>query len=367
MLLAAFGITGDLTRLKILPALHALHMQKALPRELQIVGVSRRAWDDAQLRDYIQRTVPDADAAFLERFTFLQGDADSLQTFEALRQIAAGADLLIYLALAPTLYRSAITNMCKAGISSRDALTRVMLEKPFGTSGAEASRLYTELERVVAPENIYLVDHYLAKEWVRDLASLPVPIEDITQLQLRFLETAGVETRGSVYDELGALRDVVQNHLLQMLAQIVAPTLRSEGLEHLPVFTPAQAVSQSARAQYAGYRATVGVAPTSETETYCKLTTSLGVPGWERVTIVLEAGKRRTENRKEAVFVLKDGSSVTIAERPNTVPEYETLLLAALAADHSVFPTVREVRAQWRFIDPVLQAWRQGNPPLEIY
>jgi len=367
MLFAAFGVTGDLMKLKILPALCALSTQGKLPAQLSIVGISRRAWDDAQLRDYIQRTVPNADAGFLERFTFVQGDADSLETFQRLKQLAANADLLLYLALAPTLYRSAITNMHEAGFSSREALTRVLLEKPFGISGENASLLYTLLERVVPAENIYLVDHYLSKEWVRDLASLPVPLDDIAQLQLRFLETTGVETRGNVYDQLGALRDVVQNHLLQMLAQIVAPTLRSEALERLPVLTSGQVASHTSRAQYGEYLAIAGVAATSDTETYCKLTTSIGVSGWEHVTVVFEAGKRRAENCKEAMFVLRDGSTVTIAERQNTVPEYETLLLAAVAGDHSFFPSMREIRAQWRFIDPILSAWSQGDPPMEPY
>ena len=371
MTLVAFGVTGDLMRLKILPALAALHDKGALPASMRIIGLSRRPWSDEELREHVQDVLPEAPEAFLSRFTFLQGDATEPTTFTTLARALEGDDALIYLSLAPTLYRNVFAHMQQTGFAEREGRTAVMVEKPFGTSGADAEELYAQLQKVVAQQNIYLVDHYLAKDWIRSLGELSVPREDIAQIHLYLWENLGVEKRGALYDQLGALRDVGQNHLLQALAHLLAraptPLARAEALEQLPLLDPALSVSHALRAQYAGYRDTEGVGPASETETYFRVHTILRLPGWEGVKVVLEAGKRLPRSRKEAELTLKDGRTITLAERPNAIDEYETLLSAALMGDQSLFVSMREVRAQWRFADAILAAWATGTPKLISY
>jgi glucose-6-phosphate 1-dehydrogenase len=367
MLLIAFGITGDLMRLKILPALEQLHTKGLLPTPLQITGISRRDWDDEQLRSYVRKLLPKAQESFLSLFTFLQGDTDNQETFATLARLAATDEVLMYLSLAPTLYQSIFTNMELAGFGTRGGCTRIMLEKPFGTSGEHAEQLYDQLRNLTFEEDIFLVDHYLAKEWVQELSTFLTPTEQVAKIELRFFETVGLEERGAVYDRLGALRDVVQNHLLQMLAHLVGSQARTEMLEQLSLLTPAQITDDTVRAQYIGYLDIPGIAPGSQTETYCKVASTLTTPGWEGVTCVFEAGKRLPETRKEVTVTMKDGQMTTIPERPNITPEYEQLLYAATRGDHTLFPSIQEVRAQWRFINPILKTWAAGTPKLETY
>jgi glucose-6-phosphate 1-dehydrogenase len=331
MTFAAFGITGDLMRLKILPALHGLYNKGELAEDTRIVGISRKPWSDAELRDYIKGVLPEAGGSFLSLFTFLQGDAENVETFSKLSKISEGGELMVYLALSPALYAAAFSNMQGAGI------TRLMIEKPFGTSGAVAEELYTQLQNILPEQNIFFVDHYLAKDWVRGLKELPVARENISHIHINFFETVGVEKRGVSYDQLGALRDVGQNHMLQIAAQI---------LGEIPPPSPAE----TARTQYEGYRDIQGVAADSQTETYFKIHTPV---------LTLEGGKMMPDSSKEVILSLKDGSEITISEFPNKVPEYEMLISAAMKGDQSLFPSINDIRAQWRFIDPTILAWKE--------
>ncbi len=339
MTFAAFGITGDLMRLKILPALEGLYGRGELPGEMRIVGISRKPWSDAELRSYIQEILPQAEEPFLSLFTFLRGDAEESMTFSTLSKLSEGGDLLVYLALSPALYKVAFKSMQNAGI------TRVMIEKPFGTSGAVAEELYSQLQNILPEQNIFLVDHYLAKDWVRGLSSLLIPRENISHIHVRFFETIGVEKRGVSYDQLGALRDVGQNHMLQIVAHI---------LGQVPEPTPAETV----RAQYKGYLDIPGVAKDSQTETYFKIQTPL---------LTLEGGKAMPTSSKAAIFSLKDGTEIKVSESPNKIPEYEMLISAAMQGDQSLFPSINDIRAQWRFVDSILEAWAVGPPKLVSY
>lgn len=343
MTFAAFGITGDLMRLKIIPALYGLHGRGELPSDMRVVGISRRQWNDDQLRGYIQEVIPGAEESFLSRFVFLQGDAEDASTFSQLSEKSDGT-LLIYLAISPALYKTVFKNI---PIGSR-----VMIEKPLGTSGAMAEELYTQLKSSTSEQHIFLVDHYLAKDWVRNLAIVPVNRDDISHLHIRFFETLGVEKRGVSYDQLGALRDVGQNHVLQIAAHILSPNQRAEALEQLG------APTETMRAQYIGYKDIKGVAADSQTETYFKIQTPL---------LTLEGGKALSHSSKEVTISLKDGSEVTLSESPNKVPEYEMLISAAIKGEQNLFTSIREVRAQWNFVDPILQAWEKGSPNLDSY
>lgn len=371
MTLAAFGVTGDLMRLKILPALHALHLKGTLPSSFRIIGISRRPWSDAQLQSYIQEVLPHADASFVSFFVFLQGDAEDPATFSALLRLCADEELLIYLSLSPALYKTVFNNMRSAGFVARKDATRVMIEKPLGTSGAAAEELYAQLQALVADTHLYFVDHYVAKDWVQDLKRLPVAREDISRIHIRLFETLGVEKRGVSYDQLGALRDVGQNHALQMVANILAPALshaeRAQALEQLPLLSSAEVAAHTTRAQYVGYGDIKGVAPASQTETYFSIHTTLRAEGWEGVGLTIEAGKALPSSSKQAILSLKDGRKIELSESPNRVGEYELLFSAAIQGDQTLFPSMQEIRAQWRFIDPILAAWSSGMPKLLSY
>ncbi|MBY0473157.1 hypothetical protein K2Q00_02640 [Patescibacteria group bacterium] len=331
MTFAAFGITGDLMRLKILPALHGLYNRGELPSDMRIIGISRKAWDDAQLRAYIKEVLPHAEESFLSRCIFLQGDAEDAAIFSKLMQSSDG-DLLIYLALSPVLYKIVFENMSRARLPVD---SKVLIEKPFGTSGAVAEELYSQLLTIVPEHNIFFVDHYLAKDWVRGLKNLPVAREHISHIHVRLFETLGVEKRGVSYDQLGALRDVGQNHALQIVAHI---------LGKLPPPTP----SENIRSQYEGYTDIPGVAAHSHTETYFKIITPF---------LTLEGGKAMLHSSKEVVVSLKDGSEIKVSETPNKIPEYEMLISAAMRGNQDLFPSMDEIREQWRFIDPIIKDW----------
>ena len=367
MTLAVFGVTGDLMRLKILPALYALHGRDALPADMRILGVSRRGWSDVELRAYVRDVLPAADEPFLARLRFMQGDAGDSATFVALARELEGEDALLYLALAPTLYTKAIAHMRSAGLGTRERTTRVLLEKPFGTSGAQASELAKELTDTFPERDTFLVDHYLAKDWVRELSNLPAEHGETKQVYIHFMEAIGVEGRGPLYDQLGALRDVGQNHVMQILSHLLSSHARAEALEALVPLTPAQVAGQTARAQHEGYRDIAGVAPESQTETYFKIASTLTNPGWEGVELILEGGKSLSETRKELELTRKDGSTIRFPEHPSRVDEFEQIILAALAGDHSLSCSIREVMAQWRFIDPILATWAVGTPVLTTY
>ncbi len=358
-------------RLKILPALYGLHSKGEFPANMRIVGISRKPWSDAELQSYVKEVLPHAEEAFLARFTFLQGDAEDPSIFSSLLETCGGDDVLVYLSLSPALYKTVFSHMHSAGFGARAAATRLMIEKPLGVNGAEAEELYVQLQGITEEQNIFFVDHYIAKDWVRNLETLPVPREEVAQIHIRLFETIGVEKRGVSYDQLGALRDVGQNHALQMVANILTSdssrSAHAEALEQLPVLSSAEVAAQTMRAQYQGYETIKGVAPDSQTETYFKIQTTLHGKGWDGVELTIEGGKALPNSSKEVVFQLKDGRTVPASEVPSKVGEYELLLSAAMQADQSLFVSMREIRAQWRFIDPITEVWSAGSPKLQSY
>lgn len=361
-------------RLKILPALHSLYTAGKLAEDMRVVGVSRRSWNHDELRGYVREVLPDAEDSFLTRFECVQGDVEDSETFSSLLTTYGSDELLFYFALSPALYTNVFSHMKQVGFSAKKDTTRVMIEKPFGTSGVVAEQLYTQLQDIVAEQNIFLVDHYLAKDWVRGLSALAIQPEDISQIHVRFFETLGVEKRGPLYDQVGAFRDTGQNHVLQMVvhvlaarSQFVSGEARAEMLEQLPICSAEAIAAQTLRAQYQGYTDITGVAAHSQTETYYKVEAMFDVGPWKGVRLIIEGGKALPYAQKEIVLTRNDGSMQTISEFPNKVPEHEMLLAAALQHNHELFVSMREVRAQWRFVDPISNAWKAGTPPLGSY
>ena len=357
----AFGVTGDLMKLKIIPALFALHAKGDLPHGFEIIGVSRREWDDTRLREHVAGAIGEKPqlGSFLQRFYFLQGDVSDKETYRVLAQTLKDRLGVLYFSLSPALYERTFTNLVHSPLAQCDV--RLMIEKPFGTSEESAHTLSALLHKAFSEEQIFRVDHYLAKESLRTLPEIDP--SDLVHIRIMFFETNGVEKRGASYDSVGALRDVGQNHALEMLAMALSPSDRAQMLEELPRMGATEIAEQTARGQYEGYQAIAGVAPESHTETDFRIVTQ-----WRHVGVVLEGGKRMARDTKGVLFFFADDSREYLEIEENQErTEYEQLLLDCLNESHTLFVGEREVAALWRFIDPIVDAWKQDRVPLGTY
>lgn len=452
--LVLFGATGDLVRRKIVPALFYLYIHGRLPKLMQIIGYARRPLSDDDFRSSIRDILlkndlasnPKAVEDFLSHFSYQQGNFDKLTDY---KQLAARlgrtdeswrvcANKLYYLAVPPQFYKGLFTNLSKSGLttpcSDDEGWTRIIVEKPFGQNAETARELDVLLGTLFKEEQIYRIDHYLAKDMLQNILMFRFSNNlleqnwsnrSIERIDIRLWETLGVEDRGTFYDGVGALRDVGQNHLLQMLALVTmdhpenytADSIRrkrAEILENLVDLPVERAGELSLRAQYDGYQTIAGVAPKSTTETYFRIQTELVTPRWQGVPITLEAGKRMGEVRKEVVvtfrhatpclcppgkhyrnwvkFQLEPREAITIEfwskqpgfelklepreldfllkehrGRRQYVEEYSKLLLDCILGDQTLFISTDEVLAMWRAIDPVLAAWKKKSTPLTHY
>jgi glucose-6-phosphate 1-dehydrogenase len=335
-----FGATGDLMAKKIVPSLFSLQERKALPKDFRIIGVSRRDWNDEDLTRHIEAIlsvkVPDAPRAsveeFLGRVTYHKLTFDDLEDYRALAErIQKGDDArgmcsnkLFYLSVPPQFYDLIFTNFKKAGLNrecaqdaregdtAMEGWTRIVVEKPFGSNERTAKALDARLAQIFREDQIYRIDHYLAKETFQNILAFRFynnlfeknwGKELIEKIYIRELENIGVEDRGAFYDDVGALRDVGQNHLLQMLALTTmdrprdwnAESIRARRAETIGMLrtpTRAEIKKSTFRAQYDGYHTIKGVRADSRTETYFRVRGYLDHPSWEGVPIIMEAGKR---------------------------------------------------------------------------
>ena len=412
--MAAFGITGDLMRLKVLPALFALHVQGNLPEKFRLLGFSRRDWGDEEFREYVRGVIGERVsgageayvASFLGLLNFQKGDFSDEESYVALKRMADALDAswsfctnkIFYLAVAPGFYEPIIEGLSRSGLSRgcspEEGWSRVIVEKPFGHDGATAERLEALLATSFKEEQIYRIDHYLAKESLREMLDARFREEpdattwsgqNVASITIRLSEKVGVEKRGAFYDTVGALRDVGQNHMLEILALLLMESpaeqsadairaKRAEALEALEPIARENIATETSRAQYHGFREIHGVAPDSITETYFKIRASLRSARWRGVPIILEAGKRLGESRKEVVVAFTDSDMVSIDIDPSEradrkTEEYEHLLLEVMRGDQTLFVSKREIEAMWRFIDPILRVWQSGTErvPLHSY
>ncbi|MBI5913358.1 glucose-6-phosphate dehydrogenase [Candidatus Azambacteria bacterium] len=446
-----FGATGDLARRKIFPALFELKKKGALPDRFAVVAFSRREWDDAMFRDYVKGMLgaenTDSEvAAFLKLIHFQHGTFEDKGSYDDLHGALARIDeewklctnKLFYLATPPENYKNILAHLHRSGLtapcSPEEGFTRVLVEKPFGKDLATAEALDALLGKLFKEEQIYRIDHYLGKEMLQNILHFRFSnnlLEDvwsnkyIKRVEVRLWEQKGVETRGAFYDGLGALRDVGQNHVLQMAALVAMEqpaaftaeavrVNRAAILETVKIFTTEEIKRHTFRAQYLGYRDIAGVKSDSTTETYFKTQLFFDHPRWQGVEFTLESGKRMKEQRKEVIvyfrhprpclcpdgghvqntvhFTLepkeeirmniwakKPGLTNELAERALTftyreaservqyIEEYERLLVDAIAGDQMLFLSTNEVRAMWKFIDPIVHAWDKKAVVLASY
>lgn len=454
-ILIVLGVTGDLAAKKILPAIYNLHRKGELPEQFRLVGFGRKPYTTQTFQPYvtevIKRRLSDAEDQSLQNFlancSYVQGTfetsdsyhhlANYLQTIE--HQWGKAAHYLFYLSVPPEIYEPILSNISSSALYRRKrpkVQTRILVEKPIGNNLASANYLEQLLTERFREQEIYRIDHYLAKEMVQNILAFRFAndmfekswnSESIEKIEIRLWETLGVEHRGPFYDSLGALRDVGQNHLLQMLALLTmnAPldfmagnlhAKRSEILYQLQPLSVEEVPKHTYRAQYHGYRSIAGVKPQSNKETYFKIRGYLTTERWQGVPIIIESGKRMHEQRKEIVvhyrhaqpcscpdqsqhyqnkvtFALEPKEGINIefwSKKPgligelreprtidfmlrdkNTAPqyieEYEKLLLDSILGDQTLFVSTAEVKAMWRFVDPIIAAWEQNLVPLDEY
>jgi len=324
--LVLFGGTGDLAQRKLYPALYELARAGRLPR--RVVAVAASDWTLAELTARVEASIerfgggvtdPAALSQVLEALDYVAGDYRDAATFDQLATALGDSERpLLYLAIPPSLFETVTAGLARASIAKRG---RVVLEKPFGRDLASARELNRCVLEAFDEASVFRIDHFLGKDQVLDVLvfrlanSLLEPAwnrHHIASVQITMAESLDVEGRGAFYDEVGTLRDVVQNHLLQVLTLVAmeppvdtsADALRDEKvkvLRAIPSLDPAQLV----RGQYVGYRDEDGVTPDSEVETYVALTTTIESWRWAGVPFSIRAGKALAATATEGVVEFK--------------------------------------------------------------
>jgi glucose-6-phosphate 1-dehydrogenase len=358
-----FGLTGDLMKKKGIPALFALWEQKKLPEDFGIMGISRKIWTKELIQAHVKEAVgstksQDSVKTFSELIEIIQGESDLGQYYFDIRDKIKDSKLFIYICISPELYTKTIGNLYDAEIL--DKAHGLLIEKPFGISGEDAEHL----QKVIAARNfpeekIYRIDHFLAKEAMSELSSFAP--DEVTAIEVYLNEAFGVESRGAMYDPVGALRDVGQNHLLESAATVLGD--RITALNALHILTKEEIKTHTLRAQYEGYGEIPGVKAGSDTETYFRIESWFEMPG-KKIPLILESGKL-VPNRREVVVTLLNGEKVVPFEAG--INEYEVLLSNAFAGDRSRFVSMQEVEALWRFTDPIEKEWHAKAVPLLSY
>lgn len=360
--LVLFGATGDLARRKLFPALYELARRDEL--DVPVVGVARSRWDDDRFRQRAQESVEAAvgadgelDQAALDRLQqrmrIVVGGYDEPDTWEALRSALddhGSTHAVFYLAIPPGMFREVATSLESVGLHERG---RVVIEKPFGRDLASAVELDEVLHSVFPEERIFRIDHYLGKENVEALLvfrfanALLEPIWNrryVRSVQVTMAETIGVEGRGAFYDEVGALRDVLQNHVLQVVSLLAMEPPVGEGAEHLrdeqaKVFAAMRPVdpAQVVRGQYDGYLDEPGVADGSTTETYVAARFEIDSWRWAGVPWYVRVGKGLAHAAIEAVVELQPPPRFLFGGEGCTEPERNLVRFRLGSADGVTF------------------------------
>jgi glucose-6-phosphate 1-dehydrogenase len=426
--LVVFGVTGDLAHKMIFPALYAMAKRGRL--NVPVIGVASSRWTLARLRhravDSLKRSGgiddPLALDHLLSRLRYVQGDYNDPATFTAIKQALGGARRPAhYLAIPPTLFATVIRALGAAGLADR---ARVIVEKPFGRDLASARALNRVARSVFPEDSIFRIDHFLGKEAIMNILyfrfanSFLEPIWNrncVASVQVTLSEDFGVRGRGAFYESAGCLRDVVQNHLFQIVALLAMepPAYRGYGavqLEKCKVFQAMRPLAPDdlVRGQYAGYRQEPGVAKRSDVETFCALRLYVDSWRWEGVPWYLRSGKYLAESAAEVLvqlkpppqrlfadslpdngrtnylrFRLSPSSAVALAarvkragkefigdqrelylvdEQDGAEPPYARLLGDAMTGDGALFTREDAVEAAWAVVDPVLKTHHRALP-----
>ncbi len=449
-----FGGNGDLAQRKLVPALFNLMCKSRLPEKVKIVGVARTPYSDGEYRDLMWKGARElADLAprqeewdaFAPNLHFQRGDLTKLEDFEKLKsrllelEKGSPANRLFFLSVAPQFYAPGVRHLGESGLArEEDGWRRVVIEKPFGWDFKSAQELNRAVSQVFSEEQVFRIDHYLGKETVQNLIvfrfanAVFEPLWNrnyIDNVQITVAEDVTVGERAGYYDSSGVVRDMVQNHLLQLLTVVAmeppsvadAESLRDKKVEVLRAirhWTPEEAIKNAALGQYRGYLDEEGVPKDSKTATYAALRLFVDNWRWGGVPFYLRTGKALSDKVSEIViqfqrpphllFTLGASRNVnpnilSFCIQPNegvhltfeakvpgreravksrdmefryqtafegqSIPEaYERLLEDAIAGDASLFIRKDQIEEAWKIVDPLIQAWEERNlSPLHVY
>jgi glucose-6-phosphate 1-dehydrogenase len=454
-ILVIFGASGDLTRRKLLPAIYNLAEAGLLPEHFAIVGVARPRIDEATYRGQMSERVTDAEGEALEpekwkrieeRLHYVSGEFHDQRLYQELAGLlrelgsrySAPPNYLFYFAIPPDLFTTVADQLAASGLATEDdGWRRVIVEKPFGYDLESARALNARLTAGFHESQIYRIDHYLGKETVQNILAFRFangifePIWNrryVSHVQMTVAEEDGIGSRGAYYDKAGALRDIVQNHMFQLMTLVAmeppisfrAEDVRDEKVKVLHAVTPLtpDTVSRDVvRGQYEGYRNEPNVATDSHTETFVAMRLNVDNWRWAGVPFYLRTGKKLARRDthvavqfKRAPFTLfrdtpvectnpnvlvlriqpDEGISLSFdakvpgpLERLETVTMdfsykehfkqepstgYETLLFDAMTGDQTLFHRMDMVEAGWQIVEPVLRRWeRDTTGPVPDY
>ncbi len=365
MQLVILGATGDLATGKVFPALYALFQSATHSLFTSIIGFSRRQWSATEFRAFITEKTGITDTAFLDTLTFHEGTFDDVHSFHALAEKCT-MPTAFFAAISHTEYTRVLALLAETLHPERSHID-IVLEKPIGTDEQSARAVWKAATDVVPASQVWLVDHYLAKRAVRGLpAASP---EGVTKITLALLESSTAEGRATFYDATGALRDVGQNHLLNVLAEYCTSgtaTTRVLFLESLSY------IRTTYRGQYEGYRQHVD-SPESTTETYFNIELKSSLPEWQQCVFVLTAGK----GFAQSIVTITTLPSAEILElQPNISFDmshvrgfdgYAEVFNMLGQGNRTPFVSIAEVLVAWKIIDAVRADWRTGAVPLVTY
>lgn len=449
-----FGATGDLMSKKIVPALYLLYREKQLPNLFNVIGSARSNLTNIEFRDNIKKIllekklfIEGQDDEFLSLFEYQKAEFSNPEDYSLLAKKLGRIDgvwsscsnKLFYIAVPPQNYELLFNQISASKLSEPcgpdEGWTRVIVEKPFGDDYETAIKLEQLLWKLFDEDQIYRIDHYLAKGMLQNILVFRFANnllenswngQNIESIEINFLETIGAEERGSFYDKVGALKDIGQNHVLQLLALITMENpisfddksvrkSRAQILNYLPKLTDDDIRQDTKRYQYKGYENIEGVIKGSDTETYFELNFKLTHPRWKDVNIKARGGKRVKEARKEVIITFKHlESSLKIpgsedaknkiifrveptreiviefwSKKPGLemqiqkvdfnftykkndatilyTNEYKKLLYDCMNGNELLFVSSTEIEESWKFIDPIVKAWKNNLVPLQEY
>lgn len=425
-----FGGSGDLTYRKLIPAMYNLHVLKKLPTNFKIIAIGRRPYDTTQyisiVKDWVSQYArkkfdEEQFNEFSSRITYFKMDISQIEQYEQLQQYFVTQNIekhIYYYAVAPSFFIPITEGLAKYS-AHNDA--KVIIEKPFGEDLPSAQKLNTILADFFGQDEIYHIDHYLGKEMIQNILSIRFQNtvfreiwnnRFIHSVQISAAESDGVGTRGGYYDKSGALKDMVQNHLLQVLSIVAMEEPSSnyytdEQLNVLKCLMPIEDIhSQVVLGQYEGYLEKENIAENSTTETFAALKLMIDNPRWKNVPFYIKTGKKLKERETQVIIRFKSISgepenilrikvqpdegvyfqfnakkpgtenelqtvsmdfcqNCVIENRMNTPEAYERLLYACMNDDRSLFSKWDQIETSWDFMYEIIQ--KKSQLPLHRY
>ncbi|MFB5089738.1 glucose-6-phosphate dehydrogenase [Psychrobacillus sp. PGGUH221] len=456
MTFVLFGATGDLAQRKLFPALYNLYLDGKLPDTISIVGLGRNYCSNEDFQSKVERALkaysrravqPSGLQDFLSKFRYCAFDATDNESYHHLHELIENREIelgipqnrLFYLSVGPSLVDVITSNLNSSGICQNKGWKRLIVEKPFGSDLETARQLNKNLSKTFSEDEIYRIDHYLGKPMVQNLETLVLANpalkslldhKQISNVQITASETVGVETRADYYDKAGAIRDMVQNHLLQlvMMTAIYLPekitsneirVKKMEIIESLRPLLKENAYKDVVRGQYEsgeiqgtpvfGYKEEPGVDDSSKNDTYFAARLYIDNPFWSGIPFYIRTGKRLDQKSTRIVIEfknkmkdsdvlqgitpnllileispnesislrvnMKDPSSnrfepvwINFSTNSESLPEaYELLLFDAMLGNATFFSHWKEVELSWEWIQPLLEAYQENLLPLYPY